>query len=417
MTEVDADRPPLIGRHDELALLRQSLDGARGGHGRVVLVAGEIGIGKSRLLDEVAAHATAAGAVVLAGRAVQGGGAYRALTEALLGLLRGGAVGDDIAAALGPYRAVLGQLLPDWSGDQDLPGSVADPAVVLGEAVARLLGEVGREHGCVLFVEDAQWVDGDTLAVLAHLAGVVRRLPVLVVVATRDDEPASDTTDRLRGAADVLSVQIGRLDHEQSEELARRIAEETGNVFDDVTRERVRLAEGLPYLVEELAGESGPDLSAPTFAAVVEGRWATLEPAHRQVLAAAAVMSPALDWSLLAEVSGLDSGVVIDALRAATEVRLVVAAGTELRWRHALTRDVIRGTLMPPERVLMAERAAQALLERGDADDTAAAAELLLDAGDSGAAAGLWLEEARHDLRRGALRSAAALLDRVERDR
>ena len=93
MTEVDADRPPLIGRHDELALLRQSLDGARGGHGRVVLVAGEIGIGKSRLLDEVAAHATAAGAVVLAGRAVQGGGAYRALTEALLGLLRGGAVG------------------------------------------------------------------------------------------------------------------------------------------------------------------------------------------------------------------------------------------------------------------------------------------------------------------------------------
>ena len=82
------------------------------------------------------------------------------------------------------------------------------------------------------------------------------------------------------------------------------------------------MAEGLPYLVEELAGESGPDLSAPTFAAVVEGRWATLEPAHRQVLAAAAVMSPALDWSLLAEVSGLDSGVVIEALRAATEVRL-----------------------------------------------------------------------------------------------
>lgn len=380
----------------------------------MVLLAGETGVGKTRLVEEVAEQAAAADAVVLAGRAVQGGGAYRALTEALLGLLRGGAVGPDTAAALGPYRAVLGQLLPDWSAGADLPGLVADPAVVLGEAVARLLGEVGREHGCVLLVEDAQWADGDTLAVVAHLAGAVRRLPVLVVVASRDDEPASDTINRLRGAAEVLSAQIGRLDHEQSEELARWIAQETGRVFDEATRERVRLAEGLPYLVEELAGESGPDLSAPTFAAVVESRWTTLAPAHRQALAAAAVMSPALDWSLLAEVSGLDRGVVIEALREATEARLIVAAGTELRWRHALTRDVIRDALLPPERALMAERGAQALLARGRPDDSAAAAELLLDGGDPGAAAGLWLEQARHELRRGALHSAGDLLDRVE---
>ena len=104
-------RPPLVGRDGELGELRAALARAASGAGGVTLVRGETGIGKSRLVDELAVG-SAATHVVLTGRAVEGGGAFRPIADALVGALR---AGHDVApSALGAYAAPLSRLLPDW---------------------------------------------------------------------------------------------------------------------------------------------------------------------------------------------------------------------------------------------------------------------------------------------------------------
>ena len=165
----------LVGRAGELATLTEAMSAASRGQGRLVLVRGEAGIGKTRLIDELAQRA-APSHVVLTGRAVPGGGAYRPVAEALVGLLRSGtAVPPE---ALGPYRAPLARVLPDWIEPGNQPQEPdADPALVLGEAVARFLAEVGRERPCLLVLEDLQWADADTHAVVLHLADGGPRAP------------------------------------------------------------------------------------------------------------------------------------------------------------------------------------------------------------------------------------------------
>src|SRR5262245_66510350 len=97
--------PPLVGRDDEMAALRAALADSAAGRGGVVLVRGETGIGKSRLVEELVAE-SAATHVVLTGRAVTGGGAYRPIADALVGALRAGL--QVAPPSLGPYAAALG---------------------------------------------------------------------------------------------------------------------------------------------------------------------------------------------------------------------------------------------------------------------------------------------------------------------
>ena len=118
-------------------------------------------------------------------------------------------------------------------------------------------------------------------------------------------------------------------------------------------------------------------------------------------------------WALLPHAANRPEPVVSAALRAAADAGLLVVRDGELRWRHALTCDAVAATALPPERVAVAGRAADALLARGAPEDDVRAAELLALAGNEGRAATLLLRSARRDLARGALRSAAALLDRV----
>ena len=145
-----ARSPLVVGRAAELATARGLVDAVADGRGGALLVAGEAGIGKTRLLDEVAGRARERGLPVLSGRAVQGGGTFRAVTGAVIGLL------DDPsharAPALRPYRAALARLLPSWAaadGGMDAQAS-ADPVVVLAEGLLRLLRlALGAAPGCV----------------------------------------------------------------------------------------------------------------------------------------------------------------------------------------------------------------------------------------------------------------------------
>ncbi|MBA8951647.1 ATP-binding protein [Actinomadura namibiensis] len=407
------ESPAMVGREAESALVGDLVAGAAGGRGGMLMVLGEAGIGKSLLLAGTAARARAAGMLVLTGRAVQGGGAYRPLAEALIGLLRDEP--PDAVAELRPYRAALGRLLPCWAGEGEPPPPLVDPVVVLGEGLARLLSLLNGGRGCLLVLEDLHWADADTLAVLEYLAGAVRELPVLVAGSARDEEHQPCRGGRVLDRPETTAVRLRRLDPAGVVELARRRAG-TADLPEPVRRLVLDKSDGLPFLVEELvAGAlegSAPAPVPPTLAGLVDARLAALDPGHRRVVEAAAVVGGEPDPAVLGPVTGLDETTVLAALRAGRP-RLLVPAGDALRWRHALTREAVLAAVPPPERSALARRAAAALLDRGAPDDEARAADLLAAGGDRDGAGAIYLRLARRDLARGALRDAHTMLARA----
>ena len=160
--------PVLVGRDEEVRLLRDALDAAASGHGGTWFVAGEAGVGKSRLAREVSRQAHARGMTVLTGRAVPGGVpvAYRPLAEAVLNGLRGHDVLES--PGLRAFRPALARLVPEWQPREQVAG--VESPVVLGEGLLRLLRLLAGERGCLLVLEDLHWADRESLAVLEYVA-------------------------------------------------------------------------------------------------------------------------------------------------------------------------------------------------------------------------------------------------------
>ncbi|WP_318014261.1 ATP-binding protein [Geodermatophilus sp. YIM 151500] len=409
------DAAPLIGRAEAVTAVRTAVTRAAEGSGGVLLVLGEAGVGKSRLLAEAVGLARGDRVDVLCGRATESGGAYRPLTEALL---RGGA--DDLDPGTVPrsFRAALGRLLPGWAtggGDGSEPS--VDPVLVLGEAVVRLLDAlVGGP--CLLVLEDLHWADADTLALLEYLAGRLRDRPVLVAASARDDEPGSAAVDRLATGPGVRTLTLSRLGPAELTTLAGVRA--AGRLGEDQLAALVARADGLPLLVEELVDEvvrtAPAATSTPvprTMTALVRRRFAVLDPVAQTCLRAAAVAGTDPDWALLPPVVGQPEDVVLAAARAAADAHLLREATGQLCWRHALMREAVVAGLLPPERAALARRVADALLARGRDEDAARAAELLAAGDERDRAATLFLALARRDRTTGALRRAEQLLDRA----
>jgi hypothetical protein len=150
-------RSPLIGRSDELSSVLRFCAADAGGS---ILISGDAGIGKSRLLDEIAERRAAAHVTVLRGHAVRGGGPFRPLVEALVRVAPRSLAVDD---RLRPYSAVLGRLLPGWPVvDGPAGGSLVDPVVESGEAVLELLQVIAGEGRLLVLLDDLQWADRDT---------------------------------------------------------------------------------------------------------------------------------------------------------------------------------------------------------------------------------------------------------------
>ena len=411
-------RAGLVGRAAERAAVERVLAAARDGHGRMLLVTGEAGIGKSRMLDEAARLAAGAGMAVLSGRAVEGGGTFRPIADALIAHLRDREVTES--AALRPYRWALQRIVPGWAGagGERPPAPTVDPVLVLGEGVVRLLRVIAGGQGCLVRLEDLHWADADSVALLTYVAAALGACSVAVVASARD-EPAHPAAQPLAASPDVEVMPLARLDPEQVMALAT--ARRRGAPMpDDQLRLLVQRADGLPLLVEELVDalarsrDGGEPPMPPTLAALVERRLAALAPAQARVVQAAAVLGDVTDWTALSAVARQAEQGVLDALRDAAGVHLLIVDGAgRLRWRHALTRDAILATLLPPERAALAGRAADVLLDRGRPGDDAHAAGLLEHAAQPARAAEVLLGLARRDVARGALRSAGQRLDRA----
>ena len=405
-------RKQMIGRASEQVLLRDLLDQARSGHGQFLMIIGEPGVGKSMLLNTLSSYAREADVTVLSGRAVEGAGTFRPLAEALMPPLRAGTLPDS--AELGPYRAALGRLLPDWASPS-VPETSVDPILVLGEGLLRLLTALDPEC-CVLLLDDLHWADAETLALLDYLSAAVAAAPLLIA-ATAREHPSSSALKRLIGAASSV-IELGRLEPKDVDEMI----ELSGRSLDEAERELIRgRSEGLPLLVDELltvpsnsSDRGGGPWSVPaSFAAVVESRLDSLDEPGRRVLSAAATLGVQPDWDLVPAIAELDGGQAVNSLRRAVRAELLIIDGSVLTWRHALTREAIWADLLPPERAVLSRRAAQVLLDRGGPDQELAAAQLLVDAGDSDDGAALLLRIAERELATGALRRAESILDQV----
>ena len=428
--------PVLVGRDEEARLLRAALAAAGTGRGSTVFLAGEAGIGKSRLVREIARTAGESGLAVLAGRAVAGGAPtpFRPFAEALTSAGRAGRL--PASEELGPFRPVLGRLIPEWRPPQPVPGE--ESPVFLGEAVLRLLRALAPQAGCVLVLEDLHWADQETLALLEYLADNLAAERVLCLATLREagyqeggEAAALASALAARGSAAVLA--LGRLDPTAMADMARACLD-AADLPAAVHEFVAGRAEGIPFLVEEvLAGLVGEgalterdgrwhaaDLSAPgvpaTFADAVRRRLDGMSAESRRVIGAAAVLGRRFDWTLLGPVTGLADAAVVAALREGVGLQLVVAERDGFRFRHALTHEAVLAGLLPPERTMLAGRAlaaAEAAHPGLPGAWCTLAADLAGRAGDAARAGALLLEAGRRDLAAGALASAEHTLTRA----
>ena len=209
----------LVGREEDLETARASLDQAGQGAGSLLCVLGEAGVGKSRLAREVVSLARVRGFHVLFGRAVQAETPvpFRPFAEALLSHFRDD--GPPEAVELGPFRPVLGRLIPEWRTQGT---SAGEPVVVLAEALVRLLRAVAGSTGCLLVLEDMHWADPESIAVLQYFADALRSQPIVCLSTVRSEEwsPARALSHGLRASRTATVLELARLRDAEVERMA-----------------------------------------------------------------------------------------------------------------------------------------------------------------------------------------------------
>lgn len=432
MTATTAVSADLVGRDAELGRLREGLQHATAGEGSVLFLVGEAGIGKSRLARTIAADAARQGLPVLRGRATQSPtpAAYRPLAETLLSAVRAGLMPD--AAVLGPFRAIIGRLVPEWR----VEGQPLDESLVgVAEAVLRFLSATAGDHGVLVVIEDLHWADPESLTIIEYLAHNLAAERVLCLVTVRADERSRglDLAWALHAGRVSSLIQLPPLEEPDVATMVRSCLG-TAAVADEVVEFAAR-AGGVPFLIEELlaaglasgalVAEEGVwrvadsnDVVVPsTFSESMRRRVAQLGDDGRAVVVAAAVLGRRFDWSLLPAVTDLDEARVLAALHRAVDAQIVTLdRDGSFRFRHALSRDAVLADLFPPEFETLSGRAVEAVeaAHPGLEEDWGQlAAELAAAAGDRRRAATLFLENARRALERGALATAEATLGRA----
>ncbi|HKR71023.1 MAG TPA: AAA family ATPase [Streptosporangiaceae bacterium] len=425
----------LIGREAELGVLSAALDQTSTSGGLVVL-AGEAGVGKSRISRELASLATTRGYTVVCGRAVQASSPVplRPFIEALIAVARTTAMED--LPALAEYRHALASIVPDW-GDHGESAAELSP-LILGEAVLRLLSDLGGK-GTVLILEDLHFADPESVAIVEYLADHLAGERVLCLATLRDTEPslAQDMVRAVHARRSATVIDIPRLNPAEVEQMAVACLGQP-SFPSRMIRRLLADSEGLPFAVEEILadavssgelvrGHGGWQVNesvttgVPTsIAESVRRRLTELGPQVSDVVSAAAVLGRQFDWSLLPAIVRADESDVLKALGQACDAQLIephVPRQALFRFRHSLTRDAIMSDLLQPflaERSAAAATAIEAAHPGLPGEWCELAAELHEAAGERARAAGLLLEAGRRALQRGALTSAAASLDRAK---
>jgi class 3 adenylate cyclase/tetratricopeptide (TPR) repeat protein len=396
---------PLVEREEELADLRRAVDEALAGRGSLVLLAGQAGMGKTRLTQEVDAEAERRGMRVLVGHCTEEGTIpylpFVELFEAAFVAPRSPASLRDALGDAAPEIArmvpSLRRVMPDLAPPVDLPPDQARR--FLWVSVQEVLERAGRSRPLLLVLEDLHWADESTIALLEHLAPALADLPVLILGTYRDVEvgamhPLAQmigllgrrrlvtriTLDRLTGSG-VAALVRGIAGHEPPAQLVRVIhSESEGNPFF-IEEVFLHLREAGKLLDEQ--GRFRPDVRVEawevpeTIRLVIEQRLARLSDQTREVLVAAATSGRSFEIAVVARAAGVKPDRLTAALDEA-EGALVIAPAEAGGTRHSFTHELIRQTFLAGassvKRQLLHARTAEAieLVHPNDLEERAA---------------------------------------------
>ncbi|ANW21834.1 helix-turn-helix transcriptional regulator [Streptomyces clavuligerus] len=368
--------PVFVGRAGELSTLTGALAraGTRGpGEPQALLIGGEAGVGKTRLVEETLAEARRRGAVVAVGGCLEIGadglpfapfaGALRALDRALPG---------ELASAAAGQEDELARLLPERGRRPrgESPGRGEEDRARLFELTARLLERIAAERTVVLVLEDLHWADASTRQLLAYLFRTLRRGRLVLVATYRSDDvhrrhplrPFLAELDRMRT---VQRIELTRFTRgEVHRQLTGILAGEPGATLVDRVFER---SDGNAFFVEELArsiADGGSPHGLPdSLRDILLVRVEALSDDAQRVARTVAEGGSTVEYGLLRAVARLPEDDLIEALRSAVGAHLLLATpdGDGYRFRHSLAREAVADDLLPGERSRINRRYAQAL--------------------------------------------------------
>jgi len=371
----------LIGRVAEFGLLRDTWRSAAAGRPGVVLVRGGAGVGKTRLVGEVAELARRQGAVVAGSQCF--GTSGRLALAPVADWLRNPAVRSATATLEEAWRAEVGRLVPSGGRARKAASSRAMADAWqrhrFFEGLARALLAAGRPM--LLVLDNAQWCDQETLAFVTFCLGLAPGAQLLVAGTLRDDNPDEDPvlrswTGQMRGAGLLTEVPLEPLQPADTARLAEAV---TGCPLSEAGRNLLQATTGgFPLYVIEAMHDSADPASAGhppgNLTTVLRNRLEQASVAARDVAGLAAAVGTDFTLDLLTEASDLEADLVVAAVDELWRRRIVREFGAGYDFAHDLLRETAYAQVSPPRRWLLHRRVAQGLelLHAEDIDMVAA---------------------------------------------